>query len=169
MNPDLLSQLNDIQTPEPIGLWPLAWGWWALIILIVITLFLTVKLIRHRIKLLKAKKQALKLLKQTESLPALEKVTAVNQILKRSALAYLPRTEVAQLNSDAWANWLNQFNNKVQISPELLTLSYRNDCSDEQATLYYLQAQQWLNKVLPLSENALTKIKNANQGAEQNV
>ena len=126
--------------------------------------------------ILKAKKQAIKLLKQTEFLSPIEKVTAISQILKRSALAYLPRTDVAQLNGESWAKWLNQHNNQVQISAELLTLSYQGNCSEEQANLYYLQAQQWLNKVLPLSESSLAKAKkatestsNATQGAKHNV
>jgi hypothetical protein len=32
---DPLAQLRDIQLPEPVGLWPLAWGWWALLLLVV--------------------------------------------------------------------------------------------------------------------------------------
>ena len=44
MNQDLLAQLNDIQTPEPIGAWPLAWGWWVLIIASLILLFLLIQL-----------------------------------------------------------------------------------------------------------------------------
>ena len=180
MNQDLLAQLNDIQTPEPIGAWPLAWGWWALIIVIVVLLFISVQLFRKRIQLLKAKKQALKLLKQADDLPALQKVSAVSQILKRAALAYLPRTEVAQLNGDTWAKWLNQHNDKVQISPELLTLSYQNSCTIEQANLYYSQALQWLKKVLPLSEKKMQifrdkdldvdkRNRSKNTGVEQNV
>lgn len=34
MNPeDLLSQLRDIHTPDPIGWWPPALGWWCLLLL----------------------------------------------------------------------------------------------------------------------------------------
>ncbi|MBS9778390.1 MAG: DUF4381 domain-containing protein [Gammaproteobacteria bacterium] len=44
-----LAQLNTIRLPEPVSWWPLAYGWWVLIgVLIVITLIACIMLYRHR-------------------------------------------------------------------------------------------------------------------------
>ena len=34
----LLAQLHDVKTPEPIGLWPFAMGWWILLVIVVFAL-----------------------------------------------------------------------------------------------------------------------------------
>lgn len=150
MNPDALAQLNDIQTPAQIGQWPLAWGWWAVIALILLTLVALivslVKMRKHRF----AKRQALAILKASENLEARAKVAAINNVLKRVNLAYQHRDVVAELSGEEWAKWLNRHNIKAQIEAELLQLSYQPQCNDEDAHLYFLQAQQWIKKALPL-------------------
>lgn len=150
MNPDALAQLKDIQTPEQIGQWPLAWGWWALMALVTLLLIaLTIWLVkRHKHRF--AKRQALTLLKASAGLEARAKVASINNVLKRVNLAYQERDVVAELSGKQWANWLNQHNEKAQIDAELLQLSYRPQCNEEDAHLYYLQVQQWLKKALPL-------------------
>jgi hypothetical protein len=150
MNPDLLAQLKDIKTPEPVGHWPLAWGWWLVIAIAVICVLFTsywlFKQYQHR----SAKRQALKLLHQLKDEAPMAKVAGLNQVLKRANLAYQHRDAIADLSGDDWAKWLNQHKKYVQITPELLHLTYRPDCSEEEANLYYLQVQQWLKKALPL-------------------
>ena len=150
MNPDVLAQLKDIQTPEQIGQWPLAWGWWVVIVLATLLLFTAIVWLVKRHKHRFAKRQALTLLKASEGLEARAKVASINNILKRVNLAYQQREIVAELSGADWAKWLNQHNEKAQIDAELLQLSYKAQCNDEDAHLYYLQVQQWLKKALPL-------------------
>ena len=51
-NPQLVEmlreQLRDIQTPEPVSWWPMAPGWWILIVLAVILSFVLFRYIRNR-------------------------------------------------------------------------------------------------------------------------
>lgn len=150
MNPDLLAQLKDIQTPEQVGQWPLAWGWWVLIVvsLILLTTLVIYLVKRHKHRF--AKRQALTLLKASSGLEAKAKVASINNILKRVNLAYQDRDVVADLSGKEWATWLNQHSDKAQIDAELLQLSYQPKCNDEDAHLYYLQVQQWIKKALPL-------------------
>lgn len=150
MNPDVLAQLQDIQSPDQIGQWPLAWGWWALIVLALLTFIaVTIWLIkRHKHRF--AKRQALKILQASEHLNSREKVATINTLLKRVNLAYQDRNLIAELSGKEWADWLNQHNGKVQIDAELLLLCYKPQCNDEDAHLYYLQVRQWLKKALPL-------------------
>lgn len=150
MNPDLLAQLKDIQTPGQVGQWPLAWGWW---VLITIALLLLISLIIYLVKRHKhrfAKRQALTLLKASVGLEPRAKVASINNILKRVNLAYQHRDVIAELSGTEWARWLNQHRDNAQIDVELLQLSYQPECNEEDAHLYYLQAQQWIKKALPL-------------------
>ena len=156
MNPDILSQLKDITPPEPVGHWPLAWGWWLVIVLAIATIVALIVFTIKRHRLLKAKKQALNILTTGKNLTANEKVSLVNQVLKRVNLAYQNRHDIAELSGTHWANWLNQHDKNVQIDAELLTLSYQKECSDESAQLFYLQAQLWIKKALPLKPITIT-------------
>lgn len=154
MQPDLLSQLQDIQPPQDIGYWPLAWGWWLLILctiaLIVLLTIASYRLIQQR----KAKKQALKLLKNIEATTSpIETVQHINSVLKRVMLAYCPREEVATLTGEKWAVYLNRLGHKsVPISAELTQLAYQANCSKEQAEQYLQQAKNWITKSLPLKQ-----------------
>jgi hypothetical protein len=153
MQPDLLSQLQDIQTPEQIGNWPLAWGWWVVIILSFLFIVLICISAYGFFKKRQAKKQALKLLNQVEpSQNPIMAVQSINNILKRVVLAYCERDLVANLNGDKWAIWLNENGHKnVQIAPEFVLLAYQANCSSEQASEYLKQSKAWINKSLPLS------------------
>ncbi|GHB57018.1 hypothetical protein GCM10008107_02400 [Psychrosphaera saromensis] len=162
MQPDLLSQLKDIQTPQSIGNWPLAWGWWVIIVvccvLIAIAIVATILFLQKR----KAKKQALKLLNalDPEQNP-IHTVQSINSILKRVVLAYGEREQVANLNGDKWATWLNNnSHDDVTIAPEFMLLAYQANCSSVEAAEYLKQSKAWIDKNLPLNER--------NKG-EQNV
>jgi len=150
MNPDVLAQLQDIQTPSPIGQWPLAWGWWVVITLALLTLLLVIYRLIKRYQHRKAKREALALLKELEALEPRSKAANINKLLKRVNLAYQSRESIAELSSKEWAAWLNQHNEKAQIAPELLDICYQANCSEEDVHLYYLQAKQWIQKALPL-------------------
>ena len=150
MNPDVLAQLQDIETPQQVGNWPLAWGWWVVIVIATLALIALIVLLVKQYQLRQAKRQALTLLQQSEELAPRAKVAAINNVLKRANLAYQNRDLVAELSGSKWALWLNQHNQKIQISPELLHLSYKPDCNEEDAHLYYLQVKQWLQKAMPL-------------------
>lgn len=155
MQPDYLSQLQDIQLPESIGWWPLAWGWWVMFALIITTVVILVLLVQRYIQNRKAKNAALKLLNQValES-SALQQVKQINQLLKRVVLAYVKRNEVAELSGTEWANWLNQFaisqgKSNIQIDANFVSLAYSPNCTEQQAEQYLQQATLWVSKVLP--------------------
>lgn len=113
VNSDPLAQLKDIHLPTPIGWWPLAPGWY---ILLALVLFLTIVLAyavyqRHRNAL--AKKQALLLLnsyqKQYEQEQNGAQTSAyISELLRRVALVYYPREQVASLHGEEWLKFLNE-------------------------------------------------------------
>lgn len=108
MNP--LEQLNDINLGEPIGIWPLAWGWW---ILITLCLFFLIGafLVWHKNRLFNAaRRDAIQELKIIEDagLNALEKNAAINKVLKRCTQHYFKNVSVSSLHGEKWADWLGQ-------------------------------------------------------------
>jgi len=104
--------LRDLHLPEPVGWWPLAPGWWLLII--VFAAFLGYVLYRayRRYRHNAPRRFALGQLARFESeyLAHRNPVTLgkqLSELLRRGMLAYAERDEVAGLTGDAWLEWLD--------------------------------------------------------------
>ena len=152
MHADPLAKLHDIQIPEPITWWPLAWGWYLVIVALLLLTFVVTRGVLRAIKHRRAKRQALRLLQNAEQLASpMARVKQANEVLKRAVLAYEQRQEVAELSGERWAEWLNaRGKTGSQIDAHLLSLAYRPDCEPEQAQHLVSQVRQWLNANLPL-------------------
>lgn len=155
MQGNILSQLHDIQTPDPVSWWPLAWGWYAAAVIIIAALWLMTVFYLRRKKKLKAKKQALQLLTAIDANEkAVEQIKYINNVLKRAVLAYANREDVAELSGKKWALWLNNVNPQgPQFDATLLSLAYQKECSIEQVTNLATQTQHWIKANLPLKQN----------------
>ena len=107
MNPqgNPLDQLKDIHLPQEVGLWPLAWGWWLLIVVIVMAVIAGVIYLVKRHRKHQAKRQTVKALvalsESSEHWPQ-----QINSLLKRVAMVYFPTGSVEQLHSSNWVNFL---------------------------------------------------------------
>ncbi len=151
-----LAALKDIQTPEAIGYWPLAYGYWLVLALIVIALIaITIWVIKCH-KNSAAKREALAQLNQLDDThPQL--AIEVNTLLKRSAMSYLPREQVAALEGEKWHQWLRQqvkqFDSNLgalldkRYQPQPLTL--------DEAQQLKAAAAQWLQQALPLKNEVI--------------
>jgi type II secretory pathway pseudopilin PulG len=112
-NSNQLAQLKDIHLPEPIGWWPLALGWYILIGLLLIALLGSLVWIYRYYQQGRAKRQALRMLKdyvqryQQDNNHQLMSAR-LSELLRRVALAYFPRSQVASLEGEAWIAFLNQ-------------------------------------------------------------
>ncbi|OAN11215.1 hypothetical protein A3K86_19855 [Photobacterium jeanii] len=144
--------LADIILPTPPSAWQLAWGWWVLITLVIVTLILTVWQLHRYKKQRLAQKAALTqlaLYQQDDNLKA------INTLLRQAALSYFPRQEVASLHGHAWLAFLDQHLKGKQagfvaqqeiwqrglFSPQGLS-------SQEQQVCFKL-AKRWLTEALP--------------------
>ncbi|MCW8445107.1 DUF4381 domain-containing protein [Fluoribacter gormanii] len=120
-NTDPLAQLKDIHLPTPIGWWPMAPGWY---ILIALVLFLVMVIAygiykKHRNAL--AKKQALLLLKNYQNQYENEQNGAqasahISELLRRVALVYYPREQVASLHGDEWLTFLKETSKNIDFN-----------------------------------------------------
>ena len=111
MNPNHLQALHDIQLGQPIGVWPLAYGWYFLIISITFSIVALSLLARCAYQARKPKQLALKKLKELEATYLLEPNPSdmayqLTVLLKRVCFAYYPRKEIASLYGKEWQHFL---------------------------------------------------------------
>lgn len=107
---DPLAQLRGIHLPDPVGLWPLAPGWWMLAgLLLAVAIGSALWLRRRRHSVARRALHELDLLART---PASEDVqtlaTAISALLRRVALLRFGRARVAPLHGRAWQDFLTE-------------------------------------------------------------
>ena len=133
----LLAQLEDIKLPESVGIWPLAPGWWLLIIVLSTTITLTIYYIVRRFKQNRYRHQALQLLSQVNVSDVSDGQFAkdVITLLKRTYITVSKTTlNEHQLSYQHWYENLSQLSQSDFFTPEdYYTLSqsiYKPDRSE---------------------------------------
>ncbi len=101
-DPTSLDNLHDIALPAEVSWWPLAPGWYFVFAILFLLVFQLVWRVWQGWNANAYRREAVKQLAKTED-PAV-----VAEILRRVALAILPRAEVAELSGEAWARWLSE-------------------------------------------------------------
>jgi hypothetical protein len=112
MDPEQIP-LRDLHLPEAIGWWPLAPGWWLLIGLLAAGVVVVARKWYREYGYNAARRYAISELDRSRSaferdgnLVALG--AQLSRLLRRTMLAYSPRSEVAGLTGRAWLSWLDQ-------------------------------------------------------------
>ncbi len=112
-DPASLQNLHDIVVPSPVGWWPPAPGWYVVAIALPLLLsWIAWKALRYRL----ANRYRSLALVELRRLSSLARVAATREqalqqlpgLLKRTALAAFPRTEVAALSGDDWLRFLDR-------------------------------------------------------------
>lgn len=106
-----LEGLADIANPQPVSWMPQTWGWAALAVVLLLTLTTWVWRWRQRVLANRYRVEALTALTALETRARdrqtrAEALAQIAELLKRTALAAYPRTEVAQLSAAAWVQFL---------------------------------------------------------------
>lgn len=131
--------LRDLHLPDPVGWWPLAPGWWFILLLVagglVYLAWLALEKWRHNAPRRFALRQLARY--EVEYLQHRNPVTLgrqLSELLRRSMLAYAPRANVAGLTGEAWLQWLDSGMAVPYFHTEggksLLELPYRNPDGD---------------------------------------
>ena len=127
--------LRGLHLPDAIGWWPLAPGWWLIIALLAIGLGLLLRRAAQHRRESAARRHAVRELERATSAFAengdpVALGTEVSEILRRTMLAYAPRSEVAGLTGDAWLDWLDRDLPEPKFSSgpgrSLIDLPYRH-------------------------------------------
>jgi len=153
-DPQPLANLRDIHLPEPIGWWPLATGWYVLIALVLLLLACVGYYLYRRFRNNRAKKQALEILSFYQQQYEHEGNTPffsakISELLRRVALVYYPRSEVASLQGDAWIDFLNTTGKQLNfqdIRDYLLLLPYQHSNVDVDIKPLFTQANAWIRQ-----------------------
>jgi hypothetical protein len=131
--------LRDLHLPDPVGWWPLAPGWWFVLLLIATALGYLTWSAYQRWRHNAPRRFALRELAhyEAEFLKHRNPVTLgkqLSELLRRGMLAYAPRGEVAGLTGETWLQWLDSgmplpyFH--TQGGKSLLELPYRDPAGD---------------------------------------
>jgi hypothetical protein len=95
--------LKPLHLPEAPELWPLPWGYWAVLATVIITVLLVIWLTRHYKRKGRAKKTAIKLIEtHSGSSPS-----SAIEIVRQAALSYFPREDIAKLSGEQWLAFLD--------------------------------------------------------------
>ena len=105
--------LRDLHLPEVIGWWPLAPGWWCLIVLAAAglgyLLYRSFRRWRGNASRRVALRELTRIQKEYKSgVDEISLAIELSELLRRTMLAYAPRNEVAGLTGESWLRWLDQ-------------------------------------------------------------
>lgn len=164
-NPDPLSELADIHLPDPVGFWPLAPGWWILLVIVLVTAFFLGRRFVAQWKINRGKMYALreleKSLQQFRSARAaasesemdqvkLNFVSEINAVLRRVALKKFPGQNPASLSGEPWITFLRRTGDASLLDDEQArTLSQGRFAKhwDVNEDALYLMAQKWISSL----------------------
>ncbi|RYV02129.1 DUF4381 domain-containing protein [Shewanella sp. OPT22] len=148
-----LAQLKDIQTPDAIGVWPLAIGYWVALVIAILAIIGLIYFYKKNKQQSLVKKAALSELNQMELKTTQEFAVQINAILKRAALSYLKREQVAAIDGENWYQFLDSTlteSQKGQFKALLNQRYSKQDLSNEQKQQLKTLAILWIKKSLPL-------------------
>jgi len=109
---DPLAQLHDIVLPQPVGWWPLAWGWWVLLALVIILAAIGIffqqrekKRQRYRAAASDELNHLLQHYQQDQN--AAHYLQQLSILLRRTAISAQPHTFPVDVKGEAWLQWLD--------------------------------------------------------------
>lgn len=145
MNTDAtsLNQLHDLVLPQAIPWWPLAPGWYVLFGLLVLVVLWRAYRLWIRWHANGYRRAALR------ELQAAQDITAIAALLRRTALAVVPRAEVAAKTGAAWVNWLAQQCSEampVEVQKQLIFGSYDRPGAEKESALLRSYAASWISR-----------------------
>lgn len=134
-------ELHDIVLPQAPGLWPLAPGWWLLIAMLLLGIFLGGRTLLKRYRYWTIKRLALKKLAHCQN------CDDINQLLKQVAIHYCQHN-IAPLKGQSWTDFLalscsdSDKKHLADIQAHLYQPSHHDYFAK-----YQLLAQQWLRNL----------------------
>ena len=152
--PTSLDTLRDIHLPEPVSWWPLAFGYWVVLALLIVALVLWYRRYRRfAVRRAAARTLHLSMSEFAAHKNSHELARAVNVMLRRTILSLEPRHEVASLTGENWIKRIHacvadsgfEFSDNVQ---QLLTEGVYKASIDIDADTLLAECRQWI-RVLP--------------------
>ena len=154
--PDPLAQLRDIHLPDPVSGWPPGPGWWAVACLVFLMVIALAYWLWHRHRANAWRRQAVRELnnallrwqEQPDTIACLQHISAT---LKRTALRQFPNYDVARLNGEDWAAFLDrQWRKRPEQSFSSLGFAeqaYRPQPADVDMKALHALSLRWLRQL----------------------
>lgn len=163
-----LANMHDIQPPEMISNLPIAMGYWLVLAALCIALVILIVKLKRDWHKRAAKREVLA---QLDALIVTQDNSSalplqINSLIKRAAMSYLSREQVAGLQGPAWYQWMDQ--QTKAPNPRLIALLdrryQRTGLTQEEANELKALAHTWLQQALPLKN---IQIRTQAQGSEE--
>ena len=156
MQADPLAQLRDIQLPEPISWWPLALGWWVLIVLAAGILGWAALLLIRRYRANLYRRQAIHKLAQINTRPDVtssQKLVLVFETLKQTINSAYPEQNFSSRDINSFVEFL-QLSCKVPVfkglPTDLNSILYGKDATAQNSNKLLekllISAKVWIEK-----------------------
>ncbi|MHC2068215.1 DUF4381 domain-containing protein [Bremerella sp. T1] len=101
-DPGSLDNLHDIVMPPDVAWFPLAPGWYVLIVIVLVAIGWAMFRVYQKWQANAYRRAALQELQHADS------IFAISEILRRTALVFTPRETMVDLIGNDWADWLTQ-------------------------------------------------------------
>lgn len=157
MNDPLELPLRDIHLPESVAFWPLAYGWWILVFMIIamiaLTVFFYLRTRRNRLSAITMARHECSRINNEyqEHNDALRLVKQVSILMRRLSISLFPRTQVASLTGDEWLRFLDeQIPGPVFIAAKgsvLIDAPYREKINRDDAEELMNNCELWIDAV----------------------
>lgn len=146
-----LDQLHDIVVPDPVSWWPLAPGWYVLVLAVALLVAIMVVRLWYRWKTNAYRRIAIAELEHAKS------VRDVSELLRRTALANVSRRDLASLTGKTWPDWLQLHcttDMPATVHSALAEYIYRPQDSDADLSTLKTYAADWIrgHRVNPPSQ-----------------
>ena len=151
---EVLTKLRDIHLPSPVSAWPPAPAYYALAGVLIVLVLLLIKHQKHK-RYTAPKREALAELTRLEALYLNKPQTkstaaAITMLLKRVALVYHPRIEVANLHGDSWLSFLKKtshhLDSEINAVHRILHEAPFNPEANHHLEPLFLMARRWIKQ-----------------------
>lgn len=146
-----LANLRDIHMPPPVSSWPPGPAYYLIIAVFMIALlvfFQYKRYQRYHTPKFEALQKLLALKENAQTAVPSQTAAAVNTLLKRVALAYFPRLDVASLYGPAWLAFLKKTSKNIDfdaISVAILETPFNPDSKEDIYPLL-IAAHRWIKQ-----------------------
>ena len=143
--PDLMALMHDIVRPDQVSLFPATVGWWILLGWLAFYLVLGGLVLWRKWLANRYRREALALMDDILAQQGNDAAREAAVLVKRTALAVFPRSRVASLTGEQWAEFLCRTSRQNAIvasgSQDLAAAPYRADVDSQRALA---SARAWL-------------------------
>lgn len=154
---NLLEQLKDIYLPQEVSSWwPLAYGWWVVmgVLIFIGILFLIYKLIKKKQKqyidgIVNDFKESVG---ETYISKPKEVLQTISVYLKRIAIHKFPKDDIKLLYGQDWVDYLNSKTKKNlfegDVAKELANIYKPSNLDDEELEKVVSASEKWIRRIL---------------------